>query len=42
MAGKRIIRIRWLKPGTPRALALDAAPDSIITYDGGAQSVRMR
>ena len=31
MAGKRTIRIRWIRPGRP--LNLDAA-DQVITYSG--------
>ena len=42
MAGKRQIRIRWMKRGSPRALALDAKPDATVTYDGRQQTVRLR
>ena len=42
MAGKRTINVRWVKAGTPRALAFDAKPDATIVYDGQSQSVRMR
>jgi len=36
MAGKRTIRIRWIRPG--RALSLDAA-DQVITYSGNHVTV---
>jgi alpha-D-xyloside xylohydrolase len=39
MAGKRTIRIRWIRPGRP--LSLDAA-DTTITYNGAPAAVRMR
>jgi alpha-D-xyloside xylohydrolase len=42
MPSKRAINIRWMKPGKPRALAFDAKPDASITYDGAAQTVRMK
>ena len=42
MAGKRTIRIRWMRPATPRTLAFDAKADATITYDGRPQTVRMR
>ena len=42
MAGTRSIRVRWMKPGVPRALAFDAKTDTTISYDGKPQSVRMR
>jgi alpha-D-xyloside xylohydrolase len=42
MAGKRVIRVRWMKPGIPRALAFDAKADAAISYDGRPQTVRMR
>ena len=42
MAGKREVRIRWMRPGTPRELALDAKADATIMYDGRPQTVRMR
>jgi hypothetical protein len=31
-----------MKPGKPRALAFDAKSDASITYDGAAQTVRMK
>jgi alpha-D-xyloside xylohydrolase len=42
MAGSREIRIRWMRPSSPHALAFDAKPDATITYDGRQQTVRMR
>lgn len=42
MAGKRVIHIRWIKPGVTRALDFDAKADATITYDGRQQTVRMR
>jgi alpha-D-xyloside xylohydrolase len=42
MAGTREIDIRWMKPGTPRALAFDAKLDATVTYTGAALTVRMR
>jgi alpha-D-xyloside xylohydrolase len=42
MAGTREILIRWMRPGTPRALAFDAKPDATVTYTGAPLTVRMR
>jgi alpha-D-xyloside xylohydrolase len=42
MAGKRVINIRWMKPGLARALDLDGKPDVTIAYDGRPKTVRMR
>jgi alpha-D-xyloside xylohydrolase len=42
MAGQRTINIRWIRPGSPRPLNLDAKADTAITYDGRPQMVRMR
>jgi alpha-D-xyloside xylohydrolase len=42
MAARRMIHVRWMKPGTPRALAFDAKPDATIVYDGRQQTVRIR
>jgi alpha-D-xyloside xylohydrolase len=42
MAGKRTINVRWMRPGAPRALALDAKADATVKYDGRPQMVRMR
>ena len=42
MAGKRVIKLRWMKPGVPRALAFDAKADATITYDGKPQTIRIR
>jgi alpha-D-xyloside xylohydrolase len=42
MAGQRVIRIRWMRPGAPRALALDAKADATVTYSGAPVTVRMR
>lgn len=42
MAGKRTIKVRWMRPSAPRALAFDAKPDATLTYDGRTQTVRMR
>jgi hypothetical protein len=41
MAQNRQIRIRWMTPGRPRALAFDAAPDATIVYSGGQQTVKL-
>jgi alpha-D-xyloside xylohydrolase len=41
MAGKRIINLRWMRPGTPRALAFDARPDGAIPYEGREVKVRL-
>jgi len=41
MAARRIFHVRWMKPGTPRALAFDARPDATVTYTGGQQSVKL-
>ena len=42
MAGKRVIWIRWMRPGAPRALAFEAKADATVIYDGREQRVRMR
>jgi alpha-D-xyloside xylohydrolase len=42
MAGTRMINIRWMKPGEPRALDLDGKPDASVTYIGKPLTVRMR
>jgi alpha-D-xyloside xylohydrolase len=42
MAGKRTINVRWMRPGSPRALAFDAKTDATISYDGREQTVKMR
>jgi alpha-D-xyloside xylohydrolase len=42
MAGKREIRIRWMRPGAPRALSFDEKPDATVTYSGAPVTVRMR
>jgi len=42
MAGQRVINIRWMKTGSPRALDLDGKPDATLRYDGKALTVRMR
>jgi len=42
MAGRREIRIRWMRPSVPRALAFDAKPDAAVTYAGAPIAVRMR
>jgi hypothetical protein len=42
MAGKRVIKLRWMKPGAPRALAFDAKADATVTYTGAPVTVRMR
>jgi alpha-D-xyloside xylohydrolase len=41
MAGRRVIRIRWMRAGAPRALAFDAKADATITYSGTPVTVRM-
>jgi alpha-D-xyloside xylohydrolase len=42
MAGQRIINIRWMKPGSPRALDLDREADTTVAYSGTPLAVRMR
>ncbi len=42
MAGKRVIHVRWMRPGAPRVLALDAKADTTVTYTGAPVTVRMR
>jgi alpha-D-xyloside xylohydrolase len=42
MAGQRVINIRWMRPGSPRALELDGKADATVTYDGSPVTVRMR
>jgi alpha-D-xyloside xylohydrolase len=42
MAGKRVIRIRWMRPGAPRALAFDTKADATVTYTGAPVTVQMR
>jgi hypothetical protein len=42
MAGRRVINVRWMRPNRPRPLDLDGKPDTTITYDGTAQTVRTR
>jgi len=42
MAGRRVINVRWMRPGSARPLDLDGKPDATTTYDGTAQLVRMR
>jgi len=42
MAGKRTIRVRWMRPGVARALTFDSKADVTITYDGRPLTVRMR
>jgi alpha-D-xyloside xylohydrolase len=42
MAGTRMINVRWMRPGAPRALEFDAKPDATVTYNGAAVTVRMR
>ena len=42
MAGTRVINVRWMKPGTPRALEFDAEPDATVVYSGTPIAVRMR
>jgi alpha-D-xyloside xylohydrolase len=42
MAGKRVVNIRWMKPGTTRALSFDARADATVTYTGAPLTVRMR
>jgi len=42
MAGSRVINIRWMKPGDPQTLDLDAKPDATIKYVGRPLTVRMR
>jgi alpha-D-xyloside xylohydrolase len=39
MAGKRTIKVRWIRPGRP--LNLDAA-DATVAYNGTPMTVRMR
>jgi alpha-D-xyloside xylohydrolase len=42
MAGKRTIRIRWNRYGSPRSLAFDVKADATVTYTGAPVTVRMR
>ena len=42
MAGKRTIRVRWMRPSAPRALAFDAKADATVIYDGRPLTLRMR
>ena len=42
MAGTRTIHLRWMRPGSPRALAFDAKPDATVTYVGKPVTVRAR
>jgi alpha-D-xyloside xylohydrolase len=42
MPAKRVINIRWMKPGSPRALSFDVKPDASVTYTGTPLTVRMR
>src|SRR5438270_1076747 len=42
MAGKRVINVRWMKPGLARALDLDGKADATIGYDGRPKTVRLR
>ena len=42
MAASRVINIRWMEPGHPRALAFDAKPDATVIYEGRKRQVRMR
>jgi alpha-D-xyloside xylohydrolase len=42
MAGKRPIRVRWMKPGVARTLAFDPKPDVMVNYDGRPLTMRMR
>jgi alpha-D-xyloside xylohydrolase len=41
MPTRREIRVRWMRPGTPRPLEFDARADATITYDGGRQTVKL-
>jgi len=42
MAGTRVINIRWMRPGAPRALNLDGKPDLSLIYTGRSLTVTMR
>jgi alpha-D-xyloside xylohydrolase len=42
MPSKRTINVRWMKPGTTRALSFDAKPDASVSYTGEPLTVRMR
>ncbi|HET7605875.1 MAG TPA: TIM-barrel domain-containing protein [Sphingomicrobium sp.] len=42
MPDKRVIDIRWMKPGTARALSFDARPDASVTYTGAPVTVSMK
>ena len=42
MPAKRVIKIRWMKPESPRALSFEAKPDARVTYTGAPLAVRMR
>ncbi|HVU29128.1 MAG TPA: TIM-barrel domain-containing protein [Sphingomicrobium sp.] len=41
MAQSRIINIRWMKPGSRRALSFDAKADASVTYKGRALAIPM-
>jgi alpha-D-xyloside xylohydrolase len=42
MGGQRVINIRWMRPGRPRALTFDSKPDASVTYSGAPLTERMR
>lgn len=42
MSTRRVINIRWMKPGSSRSLAFDAKADASVTYDGAPLTVKMR
>jgi alpha-D-xyloside xylohydrolase len=42
MAGKRVIHVRWMRPGGQRALTFDGKADATMTYTGAPVTVRMR
>ncbi|MEQ7874510.1 TIM-barrel domain-containing protein [Sphingomonas sp. ASV193] len=41
MAGRRTIRVRWIRADRPRPFDLDAPADSTLVYDGRERTVRM-
>jgi alpha-D-xyloside xylohydrolase len=42
MLASRTFHVRWMRPGTPRALALDGSPDATVTYSGSPVAVKLR
>ncbi len=42
MAGKRVVNVRWMKPGSARALSFEARADVTVTYCGAPVILRMK